>query len=399
MLRKVSGQNHLITATSTHTAGATLRVVRPERRNRTSYWATASSTLVILLAAINLAGCRPAHSQDDPRTLPQLVEIATVRPADAPERAFTGVVVARVQSNLGFRVPGKLIQRLVNIGDFVRRGQALMRIDRNDLELAIAAKDAAVASAKARAIQTAADEGRYRTLLDAGVATRQKYDQVKAAADTARAELRQAKAEAQVADNEGGYSVLTADADGVVTDTLAEPGQVVAAGQTVVKLAHDGPREAAVYLPETIRPALGSIVRATLYGETASVPARLRQLSDAADSETRTFEARYILEGVDAKAPLGATVTIELPAGTQTSDPSKVPIASVIDRGNGPGVWALNTKTSTVSFRPVKVLRLGDEDAVLADGVKPGEEVVALGAHLLSDGQHVRLADQKGSIQ
>ena len=102
---------------------------------------------------------------------------------------------------------------------------------------------------------------------------------------------------------------------------------------------------------------------------------------------------------MEAKAPLGATVTIHLPAGTQTSDPSEVPIASIIDRGKGPGVWELNTKTSTVSFRPVKVLRLGAEDAVLADGVKPGEKVVALGAHLLSDGQHVRLADEKGAIQ
>jgi RND family efflux transporter MFP subunit len=354
--------------------------------------------LALTIAALGFAGCESAH-ESDPRTGIQFVQVATVQSAGPSERAFTGVVTARVQSNLGFRVPGKVIQRLVNIGDFVRRGQALMRIDRNDLALAIAAKDAAVASAKARAIQTAADEGRYRTLLDAGVATRQNYDQVKAAADTARAELRQAKAEAQVADNEGGYSVLTADADGVVTDTLAEPGQVVAAGQTVVKLAHDGPREAAVYLPETIRPALGSIVRATLYGETASVPARLRQLSDAADPETRTFEARYVLEGVEAKAPLGATVTIQLPAGTQTSDPSEVPIASITDRGNGPGVWALNAKTSSVSFRPVKVLRLGDENAVVADGVKPGEEVVALGAHLLNDGQHVRVADEKGAIQ
>jgi len=359
---------------------------------------TFNFVLALTIAALSFAGCESAH-ESDPRTGIQFVQVATVQSAGPSERAFTGVVTARVQSNLGFRVPGKVIQRLVNTGDFVRRGQALMQIDRNDLALAIAAKNAAVASAKARAIQTAADEGRYRTLLDAGVATRQSYDQIKAAADTARAELRQAEAEAQVANNEGGYSVLTADADGVVTDTLAEPGQVVAAGQTVVKLAHDGPREAAVYLPETIRPALGSIVRATLYGETASVPARLRQLSDAADPETRTFEARYVLEGVEAKAPLGATVTIELPAGTQTSDPSEVPIASIIDRGNGPGVWALNTKTSTVSFRPVKVLRLGDEDAVLADGVKPGEEVVALGAHLLSNGQHVHVADEKGSIQ
>jgi RND family efflux transporter MFP subunit len=358
---------------------------------------TFNFVLALTIAALSFPGYESAH-ESDPRTGIQFVQVATVQSAGPSERAFTAVVTARVQSNLGFRVPGKVIQRLVNTGDFVR-GQSLMQIDRIDLALAIAAKNAAVASAQARAIQTAADEGRYRTLLDAEVATRQSYDQVKAAADTARAELRQAEAEAQVASNEGGYSVLNADADGVVTDTLAEPGQVVAAGQTVVKLAHDGPREAAVFLPETIRPALGSIVRATLYGETASVPARLRQLSDAADSETRTFEARYVLGGVDAKAPLGATVTIELPAGTQTSDPSKVPIASIIDRGNGPGVWALNTKTSTVSFRPVKVLRLGDEDAVLADGVKPGEEVVALGAHLLSDGQHVRPADQKGSIQ
>jgi RND family efflux transporter MFP subunit len=359
---------------------------------------TFNFVLALTIAALSFAGCDSAR-ESDPRTNLQFVQVATVQSAGPTERAFTGVVTARIQSNLGFRVPGKVIQRLVNTGDFVRRGQALMQIDRNDLALAIAAKNAAVASAKARAIQTAADEWRYRTLLDARVATQQSYDQVKAAADTARAELRQAEAEAQVANNEGGYSVLTADADGVVTDTMAEPGQVVAAGQTVVKLAHDGPREAAVYLPETIRPALGSIVRATVYGGTASVPARLRQLSDAADPETRTFEARYVLEGVDAQAPLGATVTIELPAGTQTSDPSKVPIASIIDRGNGPGVWALNMKTSTVSFRPVKVLRLGDEDAVLADGVKPGEEVVALGAHLLSDGQHVRLADQRGSIQ
>src|SRR5260370_27093325 len=126
MRNKIPGHKRLMPAQSTDTVGATSKVNRPERRKSAGYWATASSTLVILLAAINLAGCRPAHSQDDPRTWTPLVEIATVRPADAPERAFTGVVVARVQSNLGFRVPGKVVQRLVNIGDFVRRGPALM---------------------------------------------------------------------------------------------------------------------------------------------------------------------------------------------------------------------------------------------------------------------------------
>src|SRR5439155_15597499 len=118
--------------------------------------------------------------------------------------------------------------------------------------------------------------------------------------------------------DEGGYSQLIADADGVVIETLAEPGQVVAAGQTVVKLAHSGPREAAVNLPETFRPALGSTAYATLYGSTMRVPVRLRQLSNAADAQTRTFEARYVLEGGAANAPLGATVTVHLPDGAGT---------------------------------------------------------------------------------
>jgi RND family efflux transporter MFP subunit len=252
-----------------------------------------------------------------------------------------------------------------------------MRIDRNDLTLAIAARDAAVASAKARAIQTAKDEGRYTILLAAGVTTPQIYDQAKAAADTARAQLQQAQAEARVAENEGGYAVLTADVDGVVADTLAEPGQVVAAGQTVVKLAHDGPREAAIYLPETLRPALGSRVRATLFGETDNVPAWLRQLSNEAEPQTRTYEARYVLGGAGATAPLGATVTVELPASGST-EALEVPNGSIIDRGKGPGVWVFKEKSSTVSFRTVQVLRFGEEDAIVSNGVRSGEQIVAL---------------------
>ena len=133
---------------------------------------TFNFALALSIAALSFAACESTR-ESDPRTNLQFVQVATVQSAGPAERAFTGVVTARVQSNLGFRVPGKVIQRLVNTGDFVRRGQALMRIDRNDLALAIAARNAAVASTKARAIQTAADEGRYRKLLDAGVATRQ----------------------------------------------------------------------------------------------------------------------------------------------------------------------------------------------------------------------------------
>src|SRR6202012_768636 len=183
---------------------------------------------------------------------------------------------------------------------------------------------------------------------------------------------------------------LVADTDGTVVETLAEAGQDVAAGQTVVKLAHSGPREAAIYLPETIRPSLGSEVRAAVYGNEQSLPAKLRQLSDSSDLSTRTFEARYVLTGAQAKAPLGATVTVQLaPSGSPQL--IAVPNAAVADPGSGPGVFVFQKNDSTVKFRPVVIARLGEEEAYLRSGLRPGEEVVALRAHLLSDGEHVRV--------
>lgn len=169
------------------------------------------------------------------------------------------------------------------------------------------------------------------------------------------------------------------------------------AGQTVVKLARSGPREAAVNLPETLRPALGSAAYATLYGEAMRVPARLRQLSGAADPQTRTFEARYVLEGDAANAPLGATVTVHL-SGDVGADRLQVPAAAVLDRGKGPGVWLMNPSTSTVSFQPVQVHQLGEELATISGNLHPGQQIVALGVHLLHDGQRVRV-ETKGEIR
>ncbi len=347
--------------------------------------------LVVTVITIGMAACRSA-GETDPRTSLHFVQITTVQPASATERAFTGVVMARVQSNLGFRVPGKVVERLVNTGDSVHQGQPLMRIDRTDLALAIAAQTAAVAAAKARAAQTAADEARSRALFAEGVVAAQNYDQARAAADTARADLAAARAAAQVANDEGAYAVLAADADGVVVATLAEPGQVVAAGQTVVQLAHSGPREAAVNLPETMHPGLGSIAEATLYdGDEAESAARLRQLSNAADPQTRTFEARYVLEGDAANAPLGATVTIRIPAN-RADTLAEVPIGAIYDGGTGPAVWILDGRTSSVSMHPVRIYRFGTERATLSSGVHPGEKIVAMGVEQLYQGERVRLA-------
>ena len=356
-----------------------------------------SAFLTLLPLALLLTGCK-AHVEADPRTEPDLVRVISVGSAQGGGHAFTGVVTARVQSDLGFRITGKVTKRFVDVGQAVRSGQPLMRIDVTDFAHAITTQTQNVEAAKAKAQQAAADEARYRGLVSTGAVSASTYDQFKANADAAQAQLAAVEAEAQVARDQGDYSLLVADSDGIVVETLAEPGQVVAAGQTVVKLAHAGPREAAVNLPETIRPALGSTARATLYGKDESADARLRQLSDAADPMTRTFEARYVLGGSDARAPLGATVTIQLPGSTATNAVT-VPVAAITDRGKGPGVWVVDPNASTVSFRSVQVMRLGDEDATLSSGVNSGDRIVALGAHLLSEHQKVRVAEEKAAIQ
>src|SRR6266536_5071284 len=222
------------------------------------------SALAITGLVVSLTGCGEKQELD-PRTQPELVRIVEIGSPSGADPAFTGVVSARVQSNLGFRVPGKITERLVDTGQFVRAGQLLMTIDRTDYVHAIKARAEAVtaraetvAAAKAKVVQAAADEARYRGLVKSGAVSASIYDQIKAASDAAQADLAAATAQEQVARDEGGYSQLVADADGIVIETLAEPGQVVMAGQTVVKLAHSGPREAAVNLPETLRPEWAS---------------------------------------------------------------------------------------------------------------------------------------------
>jgi RND family efflux transporter MFP subunit len=226
-------------------------------------------------------------------------------------------------------------------------------------------------------------------------ATPQRYEQAKAALDTATAQLAAAEAEAKVAENEATYSVLVADADGTVIETLGEPGQVVSAGQTVVRLAQAGPREAVVALPETIRPAIGSVAEASVYGSDGRpCTAHLRQLSDAADPQTRTYEARYVLDGEAAAAPLGATVTIRL--ASQTIEPEvQVPLGAMLDDGQKTGVWTLDRATSTVRFRTVKLVRVSGETAVIS-GLSSGDPIVSLGAHLLQEGARVRTALEGG---
>lgn len=347
------------------------------------------TSIVVAMLAVVLSAC--GRDNTDPRTQPPLVRVINAGVAGESSREFTGVVAARVQSDLGFRVGGKVMARLVNTGQVVRRGQPLMRIDGADYALANQAAGGAVAAAEARARQTAADEVRMRGLVEAGAVSASAYDKAKAAAAEARAQLATASAQARVARNETGYTVLVADSDGTVVETLAEPGQVVAAGQVVVRIARSGPREALVDLPEDVRPRLGSSATARTYSG-MSGSASLRQLTDAADPLTRTYEARYVLSGPAAQAPLGSTVTIALDA-PGTGAMLAVPLGAIRDSGKGPGVWVVqNGKNPRVAWRPVRIASVNEETAILSFGLRPGEMIVALGAHLLHQGQPIRIA-------
>jgi len=346
-----------------------------------------------LTVALMASGSKPVAK--DPRLQSPSVEVFNAEAAGSNRRTFTGIVEARVQSDLGFRVGGKILERSVNMGQRVHKGQVLMRLDSVDLKLSFAAQQANVEAARAKYIQTKADEARFAVLVETRAVSRQEYDQARAALDSAKAQLEATEAQARVSNNSSEYAVLLADADGVIVRTLSEPGQVVAAGQTVIQLAHDAPREALINLPEGVRPDLGTTASARLYGQEQTYQAKLRELSDAADPASRTFAARYVLEGEAASAPLGSTVTIELlTKQTSGSKCVQLPVGAIHDRGSGPGVWIVDGN-SEVKFRSVTIASIGKEEVVVSGGVQAGEKVVALGAHLLHEGQVVNLPNEE----
>ncbi len=323
---------------------------------------------------------------------PRLVRAYTVISAQGGAAEYTGVIHARTESDLGFRVPGKILEKLVKAGDHVKRGQVLMRLDPADLRLAANSAQAAAEAARAQNKRALADELRQRGLVAIKAVSVQEYEQAKSAADATTAQLNSAVAYSRQVENQEGYAVLRADADGVIMEIPADVGQVVGAGTVVVRLAQDGAREAVVNLPEGNEKMAKSIATASLYADpTQTFTARLRELSAMADPLTRTYQARYSLGGVGANAPLGSTVTVHLDGENArgTLQQYEIPVGALYDGGAGTSVWVINPATSTVSRRPVVVAKLGSETALVSTGLKPGERILALGAHLVKDGERV----------
>jgi RND family efflux transporter MFP subunit len=317
------------------------------------------------------------------------VLVATVAPATGSSNAYTGVVAARTDSGLGFRVGGKIVERRVDPGDRVVRGDTLLVLDVEDFELQLRAARNRLRAAESQLRQAQDDERRFRQLAADGAAARRTFELASTALRVAQAEAAAARAETSQIENRRSYSTLHADGDGVITEVRVDRGQVVAEGQIVVRLAHDGAREAVIDIPETQLARAASRARAFAFGDAAHVvDAALRELSAAADPVTRTFRARYVLADGGASFPIGSTVTVRLDS-EGASDLSRVPIGALHDPGDGAGVWQIGAH-GRVRFAQVRVVELAQEYALVASGVAVGDSVVALGAHLLHEGDLVR---------
>lgn len=353
------------------------------------YMLVAAVALVTLVGIVLSSG---GKTETDILPQPPLVRTYMLETDNGRHFQLTGEVQARVESDLGFRVPGKIVKRLVDQGQRVTKGQPLMELDVTDLELAREAAHAAVVAAKAENLQALQDEERQRALLEEQVVSNQDYELAKALADATTAKLRGAEANARQADNQAQYAVLWVDADGVIMNIMADVGQVVVAGQAVVSFAHNDSREAVVYLPETMLSHAENAKEAVLYRDPSKrFNVSLRELSATADPVTRTYQARYTLEGEGQSAPLGSTVTVSFAAVRDRDKKQyRVPIGALYDNGNGSSVWIVDPATSTVHPRPVTVIGMGEEFASINGVLAPGDVVVALGVHLLKIDEKVR---------
>lgn len=346
----------------------------------------------IILLGLLLTGCTPtSKTETDPRVDPPTVQVVPVQFDSSHKRTFSGTVESRVTSNLSFRVGGKITERLVRVGQHVKKGQVLMRLDIKDLKLKLISANKEIESAKAELFQAKNDEVRKGKLVKKGYVSAQEYDEALATLNSAKAQLAMSEASASIAKHETQYSELTADTDGVVITTNGEPGQVVSEGESVLTLAKDGPRDAVISLPETIHPKLGTTAEIRFFDKRYPIQKGfLREISDSADTTTRTYNARFQFNSTLAMQPLlGSTVSVTLTLPSDTDD-VVVPIGALFDDGKGSGVWVLDKQNSKVSLRSVIIKRMTFEHASVEGKLKPGEMIVAMGGLRLHENQLVK---------
>jgi RND family efflux transporter MFP subunit len=341
--------------------------------------------------ALALAGCNEIAAQHAAPIRPVLVASVHYE-AQARDRTFVGTIRPRVESELGFRVAGKVSKRLIEVGALVDTGQPLATLDEVDLKLQADQADAEFNAATGVLAQASGAEARTKELRQKGWSTDAQWDQAKAAADEARARLRRAQRSVELTKNSLSYATLLADAPGVVTATLIEPGQVVAAGQTAIRVARLAEKEVVVAIPETLlaRAKSGEAQVSIWSQPDKRYLAKLRELAPSADQMTRTYLAKFSMPGVGDEVQLGMTATLIL-SDHASESVARLPLSALFNQGAGPALYVADAKTGVVTLKPVTVKAYESNDVLISGGVDEGANVVALGVQKLDPAERVKI--------
>ncbi len=350
-----------------------------------------------LASSLLLGACSKPAPTEEPIRAVKLITVGAENLQSGQE--FSGDVRARVESRLGFRVAGKIVRRMVELGQHVQAGQALARIDAQDYQLAAQAAQAQVQSARTNLDLAAAEYKRYKGLREQNFISAAELERREATLKAAQSQFEQAQAQGAAQGNQAAYTTLVADAAGVVTAIEAEPGQVVSAGTPVVRIAQDGVRDAVISVPENQVSAIkvGANAAVKLWGSSETRQGTVREIAASADAVTRTFLVKVALK--DTPLPLGATVTVQ-PQGLakqETSAAFKLPISALKENGQGKGsaVWVFDPATMTVKSQAVELGAPDGDSVIVKSGLQAGMQVVAAGVHVLNAGQKVTVYQDK----
>ena len=342
-------------------------------------------SLIVALSACNRVDEKPPEIH--------AVKTATVISADAGMAlVFAAEIQPRYQSELAFRVSGKLLSREVHLGSRVKQGQVLAHLDPADLQLSATASQAQVASVKADYIYAKAELDRYKQLLNQKFVSAAAYEVKKNAYDAALAKLNAAKAQAAVSMNQANYTTLVADFDGVITAVNVDPGQVVAAGQPIMKLARTEALDAVINVAENqIQAVRGAkSVGISLWAQPDKVySGHIREIAGAADIASRTYEVKIQIDKLDSALKLGMTATVIMHgADNLATATTLIPLTALLESKQHAAVYVLGAD-NRLSIRQVTIAQYREKDALISAGLQPGERLVAVGVHKLREGDHV----------
>ncbi len=347
--------------------------------------------MLALSALLLLTGCEEAARKQAEVVRPVLVATIHYKP-QVLDRTLVGVVRPRIETDLGFRVAGKVARRLVEVGDMVEQGQPLAALDGVDLRLQAEQAEAEERAARGALDQAAAAEERAKGLRGGGWSTDAQIELTRAAGDEARARLLRAQRGVELTKNSLSYATLLADGPGVVTATLVEPGQVLAAGQTAVRVARATEREVVVSLPEAlVASARDSAAFVSLWtSPDRKYAAKLRELAPSADPVTRTFLGRFSISdaGDDMRLGMTATLTLSENGGVPVA---RVPLSALFNQGAGPALYVVNEQANGLTLKKVTVRSYGAQEVEITGGVAEGAQVVTLGVQKLDPSQKIRI--------